>query len=60
MVKALVVHSTSLSEEPRIKDSTVKSALGFGVPATDLLLTDSDDKVTILYCDKLDGISKKT
>lgn len=59
MVKALVVHSTSLSEEPRIRDEVIKSALGFGVPATDLLLTNSDDKVTILYCDKLDGVSKK-
>ena len=59
LVKALTVHSTAFSDELNIREDDIKQALGFGIPSVDKLLEQSDDKVTILYCDKLDGTTKK-
>jgi len=59
LIKALLVHSTSDEPLPRISDVDIREALGFGASNTDAILGSSDDKVTILYCDKLDGTTKK-
>jgi hypothetical protein len=59
LVKSLLIHSTANSEVPAIDDAAIREALGFGVPNIDSLLGGTDDRVTILYCDKIDGVTKK-
>jgi len=59
LVKALVVHSTSNTSLPEITDPSIRSAYGFGIPDFSNAMQSSEDEVTILYCDELDGDTKK-
>lgn len=59
LVKALVVHSTSETPLPSIDDPAVRAAYGYGIPSVGKIMHSSEDRVTILYCDELDGNTKK-
>jgi hypothetical protein len=59
LVKALIVHSTSSVPLPAISDAATRAAYGFGTPNFGSAMQSSEDEVTILYCDELDGDTKK-
>lgn len=59
LVKTLLVHSTGGQELPRGLDENQQRAFGYGIAEFSRLSSASDDEVTILYCDELDGLTKK-
>lgn len=58
LVKAFTVHSTSTWQAPLVRDKHIQKALGFGEPNVADLLVPSEDRVSIIYCDKLDNTTK--
>jgi len=59
LTKAVLVHSTYLKNLPPITDPHLRRAYGYGVADTTNVMKSSEDEVTVIYCDQLDGTAKK-
>lgn len=58
LIKALLIHSTSLIKQVDIEDQGLRDAYGFGQADYSRLMSTNNDEVRIIYADKLTNAEK--